>query len=82
MSLYEDFAAQFDRVCTKLGRNPQPYDVRQDYQLRLALARIKVYNRAREGNLATKRAGLIGVGLITYAEHRLETFNRRVEALA
>lgn len=81
MSIYEDFATQFERVCTELGRNPQPYDVRQDFPLRLALARIKVYNRASKGNPATERAGIIGVGLITYAEHRLATFDRRVEAL-
>lgn len=54
---------------------------RADFQLRLAIARVKVQYRARQGNPATKRAGIIGVGLITYAEHRLATFDRRVEAL-
>jgi hypothetical protein len=56
-------------------------EVRADFALRLAVARVKVQYRARQGNPATERAGIIGVGLITYAEHRLATFDRRVEAL-
>ena len=57
-------------------------ETRADFPFRLALARVKVYYRATNGNPATRRAGIIGVGLITYAEHRLATFDRRVEALA